>query len=199
MRQIRKMFTGFMAGMIFFCGSGIALASTYKLDAIHSSVGFGVRHLMISNVNGRFNKFEGTLEIDEAKKELISVEAQIAVDSINTEDVKRDEHLKSADFFDATKYPTITFKSTDIKRTGNNYEVTGNLTLHGVTKKIVLKGQMIGLIDAGMFGGKKAGFSATTTINREDFGLSWSKNMDSGGLVIGNSVEIKLEIEANAS
>lgn len=199
MKQIKKVLIGLMVLMVLVGGNSVALAETYKLDASHTLVGFTVRHLMISNVNGRFHQFDGALEIDEANKELKSVQAEIKVDSIDTENAKRDGHLKSPDFFDAANHPNITFKSTNITKNGNNYQVTGDLTIRGTTKQVTLKGQMTGLINAGMFGGKKAGFWATVIIDRQDFGLSWSKSLDSGGLVVGNKVKIKLEVEANGS
>lgn len=200
MKVVNKIHKMLIISIALVLAYSTASAATYAVDTAHTSVGFTVRHLMISNVSGKFDVFDGQIEIDEDKKELVSVKATADVNSINTNQPKRDGHLKSADFFDVANFPTITFESTKVERTGaNDYKVTGNLTIHGQTRSVIFTGQMTGLVDAGNFGGKKAGFWATTIIDRKDFGLIWNKNLDAGGVVVGERVKIKLEVEANYS
>ncbi|MCP4294200.1 MAG: YceI family protein [Proteobacteria bacterium] len=178
-----------------------ALGANYNIDITHSSVNFSVKHLMISNVKGNFSKFNGSVQIDENRKLLTGVSAKVQASSIDTGNPKRDGHLKSGDFFEVAKYPEITFKSTNIKNLGGNqYEVQGDLTIRDTTKSVTLKGEMTGLIDAGKyFGGKKAGFIASTVIDRRDFGLTWNRSLEIGGVVVGNEVTITIEIESGAT
>ena len=174
----------------------LAETETFNLDKNHSQVGFKVRHF-VSKVGGRFGDYEGTVNIDRAKPEASSVEITIKTDSINTDNAQRDGHLKSPDFFDAAKFPTITFKSTKIVAKGNNaYDVTGDFTLHGVTKSIVVPVSFLGFIKDPR-GGEKAGFEGTTTINRKDYGIIWNQNLDAGGAVLGDDVTVDLNFEAN--
>jgi polyisoprenoid-binding protein YceI len=177
---------------------GLALADseTFVLDGAHSQVGFKVRHF-VSKVNGRFSEYEGTVNLDRAKPEASSVDVTIKTASINTDNTQRDGHLRGPDFFDTAKYPTITFKSTKVVSKGNNaYDVTGNFTMHGVTKEITVPVSFLGFIKDGR-GGEKAGFEATTTINRKDFGIIWNQNLDAGGAVLGDEVTVDLNLEAN--
>ena len=177
-----------------------ALASTYITDPPHTSIGFNVKYLMITDVFGEFKTYDAKVEIDETTKELIGVEADIKVASLTTENSKRDGHLKSPDFFDVTKFPRITFKSKKVKKLGENkYEMIGDLTIKGITKTITLKGEYTGFIDAGKMGGKRIGYTAEGIINRQDYGLNWNRNLDQGGVVVGNKVVIELKIQAVAS
>ncbi len=175
---------------------GAALAgSSWNIDPAHSSAGFAVRHLVISQVRGEFRKFSGTLTLDDADLTKAAVEATLDVGSIDTRDAGRDGHLKSPDFFDAAKFPTITFKSTKVAKAGKDkLKVTGDLTLHGVTKPVMLEVSASPEIK-GMMGETRRGFSATTKINRKDFGLTWNKILEAGPAV-GDEVTISLDIEA---
>lgn len=173
-----------------------ASAATYTIDTAHTAAGFKVRHLMISNVKGEFTKTTGTVNFDPKNLASSSVDATIDVNTISTREDKRDAHLKSPDFFDAAKYPTITFKSTKFEGAGaGKYKVAGNLTLHGVTKPVVLELTNVTPETKGMQGEARIGGQASTKINRKDFGLTWSKTMDGGGAVVGDEVEITLDLE----
>ncbi len=172
-----------------------AAADTYVVDKVHSNVGFRVRHL-ISKVPGRFADFAGQIVADPAKPEAASVEFTIQTASIDTAVAKRDEHLRSPDFFDAAKYPTITFKSTRVAPAGNDlYNVTGTFTMHGVSKEITLPVRYLGLIKD-PWGNQRAGFELATTLNRKDFGIVWNQTLDTGGLMLGDDVEININVEA---
>lgn len=176
----------------------VAQASTWTLDKAHSEVGFSVKHLMVSNVRGRFTKFDGKIELNEKDVTKSVVNVDIDVGSIDTGNEKRDNHLRSADFFNAAKFPTMSFKSTKVEKAGaNKLKVRGNLTLHGVTKPVVLEveGPTGEITDP--WGNKKRGASASTTISRKDFGLKWNKVTEAGGVVVGDDVKITLEIELN--
>jgi len=170
--------------------------SSWEIDPAHSNVQFGVRHLMISTVRGKFTKFTATAAGDEKDAAHASVQASVDVASIDTGDEKRDAHLKTADFFDAEKFPTITFKSTKVEAAGDRrFKLHGDLTMHGVTKPVVLDVEATPEVK-GMRGETRAGARATTKINRKDFGISWSKSMDGGGVVVGDEVEVTIDVEA---
>ena len=180
--------------------NALSLASSYITDPPHTSIGFNVKYLMITDVFGKFNSYEAKVEIDETTKELIGAEANIEVASLTTENSKRDGHLKSSDFFDASKFPNITFKSKDVKKISKNkYEMIGDLTIKGITKTIILRGEYTGFIDAGKMGGQRIGYTAEGIIDRKDFDLNWNRNLDQGGVVIGDKVVIELNIQAVAS
>lgn len=173
-----------------------ALASTWTIDPEHTTAQFKIRHLMISNVKGVFEKVSGTLNLDDKDITRSKVDVSIETASINTNIKKRDDHLRSADFFDAAKFPSMTFSSTRVERDGKDkLKVTGNLTIKGVTKPVVLtvEGPTGEVKDP--WGNGRRGASATTTINRKDFGVNWNKAMDSGGMVVGEEVAIQLEVE----
>src|SRR5512138_789370 len=173
---------------------GLAEASSWNLDPAHSQATFSVRHLVISTVRGEFGKLTGSAKFDDKDATKSSVEATIDTTTIDTRVAKRDEDLKSENFFDVAKYPTITFKSTKVEKAGKGkLKVTGDLTMHGVTKPVVLavEGPTQDIKDP--WGNTRRGFSATTTINRKDWGLSWSKTIEAGP-VVGD--DVKLEIEA---
>jgi polyisoprenoid-binding protein YceI len=175
----------------------LAGAATWEVDPAHSSVGFAVRHLMISTVRGEFHTFTAKATGDPADPTKAVIEASIDTATIDTRNDKRDDHLKSPDFFDVAKFPTMTFKSKKIEKTGDGRaKVTGDLTLHGVTKEVVLdvEGPTPTIKDP--YGNTKAGARATTKINRKDFGLVWNKSMDGGGVVVGDEVEVTIDIEA---
>lgn len=173
-----------------------AIAGTYVIDKPHTDVSFSVTHLMISTVRGTFKSYTGSVEIDEKTGTLTNIQSEVETNSIFTDDEKRDKHLRSSDFFDAEKFPKITFKSTSVEKTGEkDYIVKGDLTIRGVTKPITLNGKMIGLIQSKDVG-NRAGFKASGKINRQDFGVSWNKTLDFGGVAVSDEVEIKIEVEA---
>lgn len=172
-----------------------ASAATYKIDTVHSNVGFAVKHLMVSTVRGNFTQFEGFVEYDPANIAASVVDVTIDATSIDTANEKRDAHLRSADFFEVEKYPTATFKSKKVEGTAGNLSVTGDLTMRGVTKEVVLA--VDGPTDAiSLAGGRNVrGASATTTINRSDFGLTWNKVLEAGGVSVGDEVKLQFDLE----
>lgn len=173
-----------------------ASAASWSIDPDHSSVGFKVRHMMVSNVKGDFGKFNGVVEIDDKDLTKSKVEVVIDTTSINTGVAKRDDHLKSADFFDVANYPTMTFVSSKVKKAGNGtLKVYGKLSLHGVTRDVVLDVEGPTREYKDPWGNVKRGATATTRINRKDFGLTWNKAVESGGVVVGDEITIALEIE----
>jgi len=171
-----------------------AFAETYQIDPVHSSIGFKIKHLF-SKVTGRFAEVNGVIEIDPNQPENSSVNATIEVKSIDTQNAKRDSHLKTADFFDVEKFPAMTFKSKHVKKIDDKTaDVIGDLTIHGVTKEVPLRVKFLGK-GPGMAGKEITGWEATTTINRKDFGLTWGKMIE-GVAAVGDEVEIELQIEA---
>src|SRR5512137_1180665 len=173
-----------------------AFATTWTIDPDHSNVGFKVRHLMVSNVKGSFEKHTGTVEIDDKDITKSKVEVSIDTNSINTNVQKRDEHLRSADFFDVAKYPTMTFVSKKVAKSGKDkLKVTGDLTLHGVTREVVLDVEPLAKESKDPWGNMRRGTTASTRINRKDFGLVWNKALETGGVAVGEEVLITLEIE----
>lgn len=171
-------------------------AVTYTIEPAHSAAHFKVRHLMISNVRGEFRKVSGTLTFDAANPAASSVLAEIDVNSISTREPDRDNHLKSADFFDAANHPTIRFQSKKVEPQGPNaYKVTGDLTIRGVTRQVVLQveGPTAEIKDP--WGYYRRGAEAVTTINRKDFGVAWNQVLEAGGVVVGDEIEISLEVE----
>lgn len=174
-----------------------AAPTTYEIDKVHSSILFKIRH-MLSKTTGQFQQFGGTVTVDPDKRDSVEVSAAIVAGSVDTDDAKRDQHLRGADFFDVEKFPQITFtggKLTDVNADRTKGKVEGMLTLHGVTKPVVLDVEWLG-VATDPWGNTKAAFSATTKINRKDFGMVWNKTLDAGGYLIGEEVEIELNIEA---
>ena len=170
--------------------------TTWNFDFSHSSINFHVRHLMVSKVHGRFHKWDGKLELDAENPANSKLEVTIDAASIDTREPKRDDHLRSADFFEVEKYPTLTFKSTKVEKIGDDkLALTGDLTIHGVTKEVVLAVEG-GDIVKDPWGGTRTGYSAKTAISRKDFGLTWNVALETGGIVVGDKIEITLEIEA---
>lgn len=169
-------------------------ASAYTIDPMHSKVGFEIPHLVISSVEGRFNKFDGTLNLNE-KFEKSAFKANVEVASVDTGEKKRDDHLASADFFDAAKFPKMAFESTEIKGTPDAFKLTGNLTIHGVTKKVTFDSKYLGSVVDG-YGNKKVAFHGTSKISRKDFGLVWNQAVEAGPIV-GDDVTISLNIQAS--
>ena len=170
--------------------------NTWDIDTVHSSIGFSVRHLVISKVQGRFARWTGQLTLDDAHPEHSQVAVRIEAASIDTHEPQRDAHLRSADFLDAGAHPELTFTSTRVERSGDQrYQVAGDLTIAGVTRLVLLDVEGLGRT-RDPWGGERVGFSARTTIDRRDFGLTWNQALETGGVVVGEKVEIGLEIEA---
>jgi polyisoprenoid-binding protein YceI len=172
-------------------------AETYNVDKAHSEVTFSVRHMGVSRVGGRFNDVSGTIDGDPKKPEAASVSFNVKTASVDTNQEGRDKHLKSPDFFDVDKFPEITFKSSKIAAKGTGkYDVTGTLTMHGVSKEITLPVTMAGPVSDGR-GGQKVGFETATTLNRKDYGITWNKALDAGGVVVSEEVQVSISFEAN--
>ena len=167
----------------------------WNVDPSHSEVGFTVRHLMVSKVRGRFGGVTGTITVAENVLDSV-VEASAEVATVDTRDDTRDGHLKSADFFDAEKFPSITFRSTGITEKGSDYLLAGDLTIRGVTKPVEFELEYNGAATNPATSGQSAGFSAETEVNRKDFGLEWNVALESGGVLVADKVKIQLEIEA---
>jgi len=169
---------------------------TWQIDPSHSAIGFSVRHMVVSKTRGRFTRWSGQIRFDPKNPAASSVEVTIDPASIDTADAQRDAHLRSPDFFDVEKYPAASFRSTTIEdRGGDRYRISGDLTVHGVTKPVVLEATYEGS-GKDPWGGQRSGFLATTSIDRKDFGLEWNKALDTGGLLVGEKVDLTLEIEA---
>jgi polyisoprenoid-binding protein YceI len=173
---------------------GLAEPTTWNIDSAHTQSNFTVRHLVISNVRGEFRNTTGVVKLDDADPSRSSVEAVIDATTIHTREDKRDAHLKSADFFDVEKYPKITFKSSKVEKAGDGYKVTGDLTMHGVTRPVVLDVSALTPEVKDPMGGTRRGVSARATVNRRDFGLNWSKMVEAGP-VVGDEVKIEIEAE----
>ncbi len=170
---------------------------TYKIDKSHSEAVFQVRHL-VTKVRGRFDDFDGTIQINEDRPELSSVEFTIRAASIDTNEKDRDTHLRSADFFDVEKFPTITFKSTRISRKSDeSYGVIGDLTIHGVTKEVTLPVTHLGKAKD-PWGNERVGFESELTLNRKDYGLMWNAPLEIGGFLVGDEVKVSVSIQAVA-
>lgn len=186
--------------LMALAGTAAATPMSFELDKAHTVVGFSVRHFF-SQVPGVFKDFAGTIVFDDQNPAASSVDVTIQTASISTNNDRRDGHLRSADFFAADSFPTITFKSTKVEPSGKDqFKVTGNLTMRGVTKPVVLDAQFLGMGAVGMGGnsmGTKAGFIATTTVNRQDYGIKWNKTLDNGGAMLSDDVKISLDVEAN--
>ena len=191
-----KLTTKFLAIAALAAGIGnvaSAAIETYSIDPVHSSVGFSVRHFL-TKVPGLFTKFSGTITVDRENLENSTVSATIDVGSVSTNNEKHDNHLKSPDFFDAANFTTITFTSKSWKKTGDNtFDVTGDLTIHGVTKEVVLKVDLLGF-GPGMMGAQLSGWDATTTLNREDFGVKGPAML---GKALGSEVGVSITVEAD--
>jgi len=169
-------------------------ADTYAVDPGHSEVSFQIRH-MVSQVRGRFNAFSGNVQLDPKNLPNSSVEFHIKADSIDTGVADRDKHLKSEDFFDVGKFPEITFKSKSVKAAGKDkYNVTGDLTMHGVTKEVTLPVTLLGTAKD-PWGNTRAGFETETTLNRKDYGIVWNKALDAGGALLGDDVKVAINLE----
>ena len=172
------------------------MAERYEIDSAHSSLQFSVRHLMVSNVRGTFTGVKGTVLHDTANPSASSVEATVDVNTINTHDNQRDTHLKSADFFDVANYPAITFRSTKVeKKSDDQFAVTGDLTIHGITKSVILDVTEVSEQAKDPWGNARIGASVKAKLKRSEFGLTWNAALEAGGLMIGDDVKLDFEIE----
>lgn len=173
-----------------------AFAAEYQIDTAHSNAQFSVRHMMVANVKGDFNKLTGTVIYDPKNLAASSIDAVVDISTVNTRDEKRDGHLKSPDFFDAAKFPTMTFKSKSIARNGKTLTIKGDLTIRGISKEVVftVDGPTDEIKDP--YGMTRFGASATAKVNRKDWGLNWNAALETGGVVVGDEVTITLDIEA---
>lgn len=185
---------GLLLGLLVLCSSALA-ADEYKIDPVHSTVAFAVKHMVVNTVHGRFNEYSGQIIYDEKDPSKSSVNVTIKAASINTDNSQRDGHLRSPDFLDAEKHPEITFQSKAIDKTKDGFVAHGVLTIRGVSKNVDLQFKLNGPIGVGG-GNYLLGAEAGLTINRQDFGVSWSKALDSGGLVVANEVKIDINVEA---
>jgi polyisoprenoid-binding protein YceI len=171
------------------------MKATYRIDPAHSSARFAVRHMMVTNVHGGFRKVEGTVTYDPENPAESSIETTIDAASINTMDDQRDAHLRSADFLDVAAYPVITFKSTRVEPAGEGErKVTGDLTIHGVTRPVVLKAEQPTPEEKDPWGNIRMGASAVTKIKRSDFGLTWNAALETGGILVGDDLKIELDV-----
>lgn len=185
-----------IAVLALLISASFTQAATYNIDPSHTEVSFKVKHLGLANVGGKFLDFSGVVEFDPENIQASKTKATIKVASIDTANQKRDDHLRSEDFFNAKKNPLITFESTEIKDVqGSNFTVVGNLSINGIEKPVSLQMEHTGsAIDP--WGNQRVGFQATTKINRKEFGLSWNKLLETGGLVVGEEVQVLIELEA---
>ena len=173
------------------------MTTTWNLDPAHSTAEFKVKHMMITNVKGQFTGLTGALTLDEGDIANSKVEAAIDASTVNTREPQRDAHLRSADFFDVEKYPSLQFRSTGVKRTGEDeVAATGELTIHGVTREVVFKVEGPTPPAKDPWGSTRIGLSAVTKINRKDFGLNWNAALETGGFLVGDDVKVSLQIQA---
>jgi polyisoprenoid-binding protein YceI len=187
---------GALAALVLFTATVLAAPETFQFDKAHTLVGFRIRHF-VSKVEGRFKDFDGVIVLDRQNPAASKVDVTIQAASIDTGNENRDKDLRSANFFDVEKYPTITFKSTKVApKSGDNYDVTGDFTMHGVTKTITVPVRSGGFMKAGQ--GEKAGFETLNfTLNRKDYGITWNRTLDAGAVMLGDDVEINIQVEAN--
>jgi polyisoprenoid-binding protein YceI len=184
---------GLGLAILALCGSALA-ADEYKIDSVHSRVGFAVKHMVINTVHGRFTDYSGTILYDDKDPSKSSVIVTIKTASINTDVTQRDNDLRSANFLDVEKFPEITFKSKSVEKTGNGFVAHGTLTIHGVGKDVDLPFTLNGVVDTGR--GKLLGAEAGLTINRQEYGVAWTRSLAGGELVVANDVKIEINVEA---
>jgi len=189
-----------VAAALFLAAAPAVQAQTWTIDAAHSAAHFAVRHMMVSTVRGDLGKITGTVNFDPAKPAAASIDVTIDVNGIDTREPGRDKHLKSAEFFDVEKFPTMTFKSKTIEpAAGGGFKVTGDLTMKGVTKEVVLEVEPLRPVIKDQRGNARTGTAATTKLNRQDFGVSWSRTLDGGGVVVSDEVAVTIDVELVAA
>lgn len=185
-----------LAAGLYVAAASSAQAQTWTIDSSHSAAQFAVRHMMVTTVRGDMGKISGAVSFDPAKPAAGSIEATVDVTGINTREAGRDKHLKSADFFDVEKFPTVTFKSRKIDpATGGGFKVTGDLTMRGVTKEVVLDVEPLRPVIKDQRGASRTGTTATTKLNRQDYGVNWSRALDGGGVVVSDDVSVTIDIQ----
>ncbi|MEO8431625.1 MAG: YceI family protein [Acidobacteriota bacterium] len=195
MKKRIAMTVGALAVALTTASAALAATETYQLDKNHTLVGFRIRHF-VTKVEGRFRDFDGTVTLDRQSPAVSRVDLTIQAASIDTNAENRDKHLRSADFFEVEKYPTITFKSTKITPKGaDTFDVTGDFTMHGVTKSITVPVHHLGFLKAGKQ--EKTGFEIAFVLNRKDYGITWNRAVDAGSVMLGDDVEINIQVEAN--
>lgn len=190
--QMKRSFLALALAFIF--AGPVFSQSSWTFDKTHTKIGFSVDYMLITDVTGYFKKFDGS--VTTAKEDFVDALVSFTVDAstVDTDEPKRDEHLKSEDFFNTQKFPNFTFKSTSMKKVkGNNYKLVGNLTMRGVTKSVALDGTFGG-VKKDPWGNTKAGFKMTGKVNRKDFGINWSKSLDGGGFVVGDDVTLNINV-----
>lgn len=181
---------------LFLCTSSFAATSSWKIDPAHSTASFKVRHMMISDVTGNFRGIQGMVVIDDTDLKKSKADVTIAAASIDTGIKKRDDHLRSADFFDVAKYPTLTFVSKQVKGvSGNRFTLVGDLSIHGITKQVELAVSELSAEIKDPWGNIRKAAKATTKINRKDFELTWNKALEAGGVLVGDEIQIELEVQ----
>ena len=196
MQQLQKRFV--ILGVVLcvmLVGSNVFAQSVYKIDGVHSNIGFSVKHLMISTTRGEFTDYAGEIQFNSEDLSSFSIDIVIEAKSINTRNEKRDGHLMGKEFFDVEKYPTLSFKGRQLVKSGDGYDLTGDLTIKAVTKGITIPVTIAGPIQRKA--GEAIGLSGEIIINRQDYGVSWSKTMDQGGFMVADNVKIIIELEAN--
>jgi polyisoprenoid-binding protein YceI len=191
---VQCLVAGIGCGLFGWDAPAHAEMARYNVDPEHSMIEFRVAHMVISKTTGHFRDYSGFIEMDPEAGEVRTIEATVRTASVTTNHEKRDAHLRNPDFFDVVKFPVMTYKLKEYKKTGDHYTAVGALTLHGVTKDVTLTGNFNG-VTKDPWGNVRAGFNAEGTLNRKDFGMVWNKTLDSGGLVVGDEVHIKLDVE----
>lgn len=192
-------FTGIFSVFSLLLVTSAQAVDTYIIDKSHSTIGFAVKHLMVSTTRGEFREYEGVIKFDKDDLSAFTAEVTIQTDSLDTRDGKRDVHLKAEDFFDVEQYPTLTFNNAKLSQKSSGYEIVGDLTIRDVTKTVSIPVDLSGPVVSPFTGNKVIGITGEITINRQDFGISWSKTMDQGGFVVDNNVRIIVEIEGHTS
>lgn len=194
--NIRHRILSIAAVIVILAIPSMVMAGSWDIDPAHTEVGFKVRHMMVTNVRGNFHDVKGTLEFDESNVTRSSISVTIQAASIDTGVEKRDNHLRSPDFFDVAKYPTLTFKSKNFTKVADGeYKVTGSLTIHGVTREVVLDVEGLDFQAKDPWGNTIMGASASTSIKRKDYGLTWNKALETGGWLVGDRISILLDVE----
>lgn len=171
------------------------ITGTWVIDPAHTSIAFSARHAMVAKVRGNFTQFEGQFSIDSANLAASAAAITIQAASIDTDNADRDGHLKSADFLDVEQFPTLTFTSTSVSQSGSTYHVTGDLSIHGITKQITVPFELVG-VSQDPWGNTKIGFEAETEISRKDFGLTWNAALETGGVLVSDTIKLSLDVEA---
>lgn len=190
-----KNFVGLSVVCLIVLVSNVSAEETYKIDPVHSTIGFAVKHILVSTTRGVFTDYSGEIQFDKEALDTFKADVTIQVSSIETNNEKRNGHLLNSDFFDAEKYPVITFNSNEIHKISGAYEIVGDFTMHGITKEISIPMFISGPIQHPK-GGNLIGLAGEFVINRQDYGVSWNKNLDKGGVMISDDVKILIEIEA---